>query len=227
MAAQESLTCMYCSQGFSAYHSARRKYCSRACFQAAHPAHPHKKPDSGQCSFCGGATWRKTQSGLCRPCFAHSKAKRTDRICRQCQRPFSIPSWKIPQGKGTFCSRNCVNAYQRTLTGTKSVRWNGGKDRRRGVGWRTARQWALVRANERCERCDAPKKYGDLGVHHIKPYQFCKSDMEANAPNNLLVLCRSCHSKIHRLGEIIHAEHGRFVKGKREVKSGAHRKAEK
>jgi len=82
-------------------------------------------------------------------------------------------------------------------------------------------QRALVRANEHCERCGKPKVYGDLGVHHIKAYQLCKTDAEANSPKNLIVLCRSCHSKVHRLGEIApHQSDGKFARGKREVMPG-------
>jgi 5-methylcytosine-specific restriction endonuclease McrA len=87
-----------------------------------------------------------------------------------------------------------------TLTGEKSIRWNGGTYDRRGIGWRVAREWALIRAQGKCENCGKALKYHDYGVHHIKPYRLCKSDAEANMMSNLIVLCRSCHSKIDRLG---------------------------
>ena len=92
------------------------------------------------------------------------------------------------------------------------------------MGWKIARQWALVRANEHCEHCGAAKKYGDLGVHHVRAYRFCKTDAEANSPKNLIVLCRSCHARVHRLGEVgIRGQDGRFISGERKVISGAHR----
>ena len=76
----------------------------------------------------------------------------------------------------------------------------------------------MVRANERCEQCGAEKQPGVLNVHHLTPYKFCKNDAEANAPDNLMVLCRSCHAYLHRLGEIVERnEKGQFIEGTREA----------
>lgn len=65
--------------------------------------------------------------------------------------------------------------------------------------WKTQRKWALIRANNQCERCGAQGRLGKKGsigysmgdsldVHH-KTYENFKDEQ----PDDLIVLCRSCH----------------------------------
>ena len=204
--------CPQCGTSFTTYPSVNQKFCSKACSDQA-VTWPLR-----YCVTCKRQLSIHCMGDLCRSCRGKARAVLAEATCLQCKRTFATRAWRKAQGKAKFCSRPCVNEYQKTLTGTQSFRWNGGKDRRRGVGWKIARQWALVRANERCEHCGKPRQPHDLGIHHIKPYQFCKTDAEANSPGNLIALCRSCHSKVHRLGEVIHSENGRFTKGKREYR---------
>ena len=212
--------CRQCGAAFTTYPSLNQRFCSRLCTSLFHPWAPRF------CVICNRQLSIHCQGTLCRSCRMKAQAVVVEATCLQCKQMFATRGWKLAQGKARFCSRPCVNEYQRTLQGPRSIRWAGGKDRRRGVGWRIARQWALVRANNHCERCGKARAYGDLGDHHIKHYQFCKNDMEANSPANLLALCRSCHSKIHQLGLVVSRDvDGKFTKGKREVISGAHRKA--
>lgn len=170
------------------------------------------------CRTCDSPLGAKNSGGLCRRCNNVAKAVVVERLCKSCGVSFSSRAWKVQQGKALFCSRACVNQYQTTLLGPLSPKWQGGKDKRRGVGWKIAKQWALVRANECCEKCGASKAPGVLNVHHLLPYKFCKNDAEANSPGNLVVLCRSCHAQIHRLGEIVERnDRGQFIEGTRKV----------
>lgn len=125
-----------------------------------------------------------------------------EKICKQCGLPFSIPLWRERQGRGAFCSRDCKDQFQTTLKGIKSPRWMGGVYSRRGIGWRTAREWALIRAQGKCEKCGKELQYHDYGVHHKKAYRLFKTDAEANLMSNLIVLCRSCHAKAGKLGSL-------------------------
>jgi len=45
----------------------------------------------------------------------------------------------------------------------------------------------------RCERCGEEKELSDLVLHHIKPLRFSGD----NEKNNFLVLCDSCHKRLH------------------------------
>lgn len=52
----------------------------------------------------------------------------------------------------------------------------------------------MERSNMQCEECDAPhvdKPYNGLQVHHKD------ENRKNNISNNLIVLCRSCHTKKH------------------------------
>jgi 5-methylcytosine-specific restriction endonuclease McrA len=48
----------------------------------------------------------------------------------------------------------------------------------------------LERDGWRCQDCGSPK---DLQVHHLKP----RSRLGADVMDNLITLCRRCHSKRH------------------------------
>jgi len=121
---------------------------------------------------------------------------------------FEIPEWRANQNRGMFCSRKCKDAFLKTLTGQNSLRWRGGTaGSRRGIGWWTAREWAIVRACGKCEHCGKTVDKCELTVHHKKPYKLCKNDLEANSPNNLIALCRSCHSRADKLGVVQRNKH--------------------
>lgn len=126
----------------------------------------------------------------------------TIRTCQSCNQQFQIPLWRANQGRGIFCSRDCKDKYQETLKGDKSPRWQGGAFDRRGIGWKVVREWALIRAQGKCEKCGKELGYHNYGVHHKRPYRLCKDDAEANMMSNIIVLCRSCHSKTDKLGII-------------------------
>ncbi len=156
-----------------------------------------KEKRAKTCAFCagkgGGAKYRR---------------KYVDKICKYCLCFFQIPLWREKQGRGTFCSRECKDGHLTTLTGGNSIRWRGGTaGHRRGIGWKVARQWALVRALDKCEKCGAENI--PLDVHHKKAYRLCKDAVEANSPSNLIVLCDSCHMKEEQTGTIPNNKHGR------------------
>lgn len=149
-----------------------------------------KNPRSKTCAGCAG----KGRGSL-------SRKQLVARICKYCQATFRIPLWREKQGRGIFCSRECKDKHLTTLTGGNSIRWKGGTGgHRRGIGWWTARQWAIVRACGKCEKCGMETE--KFTVHHIKPYKKCKNDLEANSPINLIALCRSCHAKTETLGRL-------------------------
>jgi len=150
-----------------------------------------KSPYAKTCAACAG----KGRGNLLRK-------RLTLKICKYCGHPFRIPLWRERQNRGVFCSRECKDKFLTTLKGNKSPRWNGGTYDRRGLGWKIAREWALIRCQGKCEKCGKILTYHDYGVHHIKPYRLFKHDYEANKMSNLIVLCRSCHSQADNLGKI-------------------------
>lgn len=58
------------------------------------------------------------------------------------------------------------------------------------------REYVLFRDNHICQHCKGKSKDNILNVHHIESRKI-----GGNAPNNLVTLCETCHSKYHK-GEI-------------------------
>lgn len=59
--------------------------------------------------------------------------------------------------------------------------------------WYAIRKWALLRAGNRCEQCGATSM---LSVHHLTYNNLGKEH-----PEDLRVLCQTCHDKAHGIGE--------------------------
>ncbi len=58
-----------------------------------------------------------------------------------------------------------------------------------GPEWRAKREWALERAERRCQVCNNAER---LHVHH-RTYE----NLGAELPGDLVVLCRPCHELYH------------------------------
>jgi 5-methylcytosine-specific restriction endonuclease McrA len=60
----------------------------------------------------------------------------------------------------------------------------------KSVLWQSIREWALLRAGHKCEKCGAEFP---LQVHH-KTY----ARLGKEGPDDLIVLCESCHEEEHK-----------------------------
>jgi hypothetical protein len=79
-----------------------------------------------------------------------------------------------------YCSKICSDNY-----------WNH-------FWWPWAVAEALKRANNKCQDCGAGGRGIYLEVHHLEPLNNEVRYMNIkNRPENLIVLCRSCHGKWH------------------------------
>lgn len=91
-----------------------------------------------------------------------------------------------------FCSRACRIVY---FIGKNHPCWRGERDPNRGSGWK--RRAASVRKRDGyvCQRCGRTQEQngGSLDVDHIKPWRSFIDKDEANAPTNLVSLCKKCH----------------------------------
>lgn len=63
--------------------------------------------------------------------------------------------------------------------------------------WKDIRKKILYRDKFTCQKCNRMFKKSSLCIHHIVPYRICKKDKE----ENLITLCKSCHSKVERFLE--------------------------
>ena len=73
-----------------------------------------------------------------------------------------------------------------------------GKEYQEGeqLGFSNVREYVLYRDNHTCQCCHGKLKDNILQVHHVESRKT-----GGNAPNNLITLCKTCHTKYHS-GEI-------------------------
>lgn len=97
---------------------------------------------------------------------------------------------ELPKGRRKYCSDDCSDEY---FTHRIGPLW-----------WRNAVQMALERAGNKCEDCGSVDK---LEVHHkelLEPWEQ-RHNSYKNSQDNLKVLCRACHERVHHGIKIIRA----------------------
>jgi 5-methylcytosine-specific restriction endonuclease McrA len=126
-----------------------------------------------------------------------------------------IIAWEIANKKNLpmncgifFKDGNSLNIQEenldfKPLNEIKSIRtslynnifWKGGKSGHHNYygGWRRISKENLYK-NPVCKICNNTK---DLLIHHILPYSLFNNYKLAHSNENLLVVCRHCHGKIH------------------------------
>ncbi len=65
-----------------------------------------------------------------------------------------------------------------------------------GPGWARLRDNIRLRDGYKCQVCGAPENGRQHDVHHKVPFRAFAIPEEANRPENLTTLCRSCHHKV-------------------------------
>lgn len=190
-------TCVQCGDTFRAPPSAERRFCSKEC-SAAHKSETMDAPFGGErngvtltCEWCGDE-YRRAE--------ANSKGSR-------------------------FCSRECQSSAQSVEFSSDDWYLQGvrgpdhpsyeGSDEYRGTNWPEQREAALERDDRQCVNCGLSmeehiERHGcELHVHHIDPIGNYDVVEDANTLDNLLTVCRSCHSKVEGLSvspETFHTE---------------------
>jgi len=90
-------------------------------------------------------------------------------------------------------------------SGERHWGWKGGAQDYYGPNWREARRQTLERDENKCRRCgttaqEHKERHGrELDVHHIVPIKEYESFEKANDLDNLISLCRPCHTKLEGL----------------------------
>jgi len=88
----------------------------------------------------------------------------------------------------------------KNCSGEDHFNWKGGISKEPyGSGWaNTLKESIRERDNYECQRCGISQEElgGNLSVHHID------DDKKNMNPDNLVCLCRSCHTTIHRSPDI-------------------------
>lgn len=72
-----------------------------------------------------------------------------------------------------------------------------------GAGWAALRQKILIRDQYKCAACHQTFTASELHVHHIQPFKTFADPLRANAPSNLVSLCRKCHTLVETRVRVI------------------------
>lgn len=138
----------------------------------------------------------------------HSKEMSTYAIADQLDcAPSTVHDWL----KRHFIETRTVGSQP----GELHHRWEGGAEPYYGENWYRKRRSALIRDQYRCQRCGITdpehrneQSFG-LDIHHIEPLRSFDSPEEANRLDNLLTLCRKCHSRVDSIdSESLEGEDG-------------------
>jgi len=126
-------------------------------------------------------------------------------VCEYCEEEFVIPQWRVNQGRGRFCSKECKDQFLTTVRGSDHIKYRGGRQipgGYSGTNWKNARAAVLERAGGNCEWCGKILKPRNFVVHHIIGCQEFEDPDDGHTRDNMTAICKSCHAKYHKLGTI-------------------------
>jgi 5-methylcytosine-specific restriction endonuclease McrA len=134
---------------------------------------------------------------------------RIEKTCVECGDSMELrPSRK----ERMFCDESCKGEWwSRQFSGEKHPNWKGGWSEYYGPNWNKKRRQARIRDQSRCQLCErTPLDTGEeMSVHHRTPIRKFQQEYDspewwerANKLNNLVCLCRECHSKVEQMAPL-------------------------
>lgn len=186
-------------------------FCSKACANRWNGE--NRMAPRNPCDNCGGHVPRKGSRFCSKKCFGEWKlgrnaknelvneciptidGKNVEMYCEVCGVRFLAPHHRAT--KARFCSSRCFGENRK----------NEGYEKREAqneIGlWRQAMKWkifsgAWLRSHPECSSCGTTRRGRNLVVHHVVDPNPARDEALLFAPSNLVVLCRSCHAKLHR-----------------------------
>lgn len=169
--------CAFCGEVFKPRES-RDKYCSQSCYWQDKKGKP--------------AT------------YIPPRVPRIEVMCPTCQKPH-LRRPKTLQWDGTFCSRACYLTMRRSFAIGATFPYSGQNTFYLSNAWSRLRRAVKKRDGHTCQACQRIFKTTSAGtiVHHIRPrHLFLDVGGElhplADQMGNLILLCRSCHERVHR-----------------------------
>lgn len=155
------------------------------------------------CAHCGKTFWSykhnrsSSTKFCCAKCYDAARARRPlfiETTCQHCGGVFRRHRAALTRSKRTFCGRECARAFTR---GPNSALYRGDKDTHRGPEWNRIAARIRERDCHRCRWCGKTESDNKqkLSVDHVVPWRAFENKLEANADDNLVSLCRSCHQK--------------------------------
>jgi 5-methylcytosine-specific restriction endonuclease McrA len=197
--------CQFCGETFQALRwkvendPRRGKYCSKPCSDKG-----RQKRLQAECETCHRVfehTVRKRPARFCSlQCVRRKdvslppRKPRIRRVCEDCGTLFErriAPSMKPRR----FCSHPCWLNYCRKHP-EEFPQFRGGYEPYYGPNWAEQARRARARDHHTCQDCGLFRTRPALDVHHLQPFRLFAKDYEAaNQLDNLITLCKSCHSR--------------------------------
>lgn len=190
-------------------------YCSQDCHyehnavRYSGDGNPQSTLEDVPCEACGKTIsrpkWKreKNERHYCADCWGDAKVPIE---CEQCGEV--EPVWPSIADKRRFCSYDCMGEWRgEEITDEDHPRWRKNNyTGYYGPNWATQRRKAIIRDQARCQDCEFTEaesmtQFGEgLSIHHITPISEFVDDatldfVDANQLDNLVSLCRPCHSK--------------------------------
>lgn len=202
----------------------KKQFCDKACFAQWKRNSTPSGTDSPfynrieiRCAFCSSLIYR-TRSKIdnhknqfcnknCNNNWNKLNVKRgaenwkyntVEKPCSYCGKLVKRQYWQANGYEHTFCNTECHGKWRsENMTGENSPLWQGGFIEYRGANWHKQRELARKRDNDTCQHCGITKNQigRELDVHHIVPFRHFDDYRIANALDNLITLCGSCHMK--------------------------------
>jgi len=126
---------------------------------------------------------------------SHPYKGKTQLDCEYCGEDYEVYPSQAP--RSSFCSAECqLDWMHDTYRGEDHPRHVSHTTGWYGPEWEDIRAEIHDRDGHSCVVCGAERdETPQLDVHHIVPYRKFESNEEAHSKDNLITLCRSCHSK--------------------------------
>ena len=188
--------CDWCGKQFKKKKASVKanNYCSRKCLGKANGARLRKKRYK-ICDYCGktflydGKHKGRNKHFYCsRECAWNAKIKKLTVSCDLCGIEFQKKRSDVWRSNHNFCSQLCERTYRILMSSCTKDRMYHGK-----ALYRIQVEMSIGRPLENGEH-----------VHHVD------GNHQNNNPDNLMVVSKSMHGKIHAAGKE-RDEHGRFI----------------
>lgn len=207
----------------------RSRFCSQECQNQwlsenqRGENHPNRTGEVVECGNCGDSYYRPeceaTEREFCsQECRKEWFSENMDELqpaskqsvtveCESCGCGFDVVPSR--ENRARFCSKDCLGDFNgKNLSGENAPWWSGGHVDY-GPGWNKPKRKAVRERDEhKCQDCgmaqeDHLDKHGEkLHVHHIQKARTFDDPEKRNDKNNLITLCRGCHSRWEELSPL-------------------------
>lgn len=162
---------------------------------------------------CGNAASAPSRTGLVRSTETRARISKVKtgvpnlklrkppivHICETCSGPFEISRSRPNPLSARFCSTDCWYKHVR-LNPSASGTYRGGFEPYYGPDWASQAKKARERDNHTCQDCGLRQYNPRLDVHHLVPRRAFNGDYQAaNVLDNLVTLCKACHTTRERV----------------------------